>query len=69
MTASATNCAGGKYTAGSVVQVTAVPNTGFTFLNWSGAASGTSNPVSVTMDGNKSVTANLRGVTLLAPEG
>ena len=68
VTASTQNCAGG-YTAGTVVQVTAVPNTGFAFLNWSGAASGTSNPVSVTMDGNKSVTANLRGVTLLAPEG
>lgn len=65
MTATAPNCGGG-YTAGTVVQLTAVPNTGFSFLNWSGSASGTTNPVSITMNGNKSVTANLR-VTWLAP--
>ena len=62
------NCAGG-YTAGTVVQLTAVPNTGYVFSSWSGDASGTSNPVSVTMDGNKSVTANMRGDTPLSPSG
>ena len=62
------NCTGG-YTAGTVVQVSAVPNTGFVFTGWSGDASGTSNPVSVTMDGSKSVTADMRGETLLSPTG
>ena len=62
------NCTGG-YTAGTVVQVSAVPNTGFVFTGWSGDAGGTSNPVSVTMDGPKSVTANMRGETLLSPSG
>ena len=38
-------------------------------LSWSGAASGTNNPVSVTMDGNKTVTANMRGNTPLTPSG
>ena len=62
------NCTGG-YTDGTVVQLTAVPNTGYVFTGWSGDAGGTSNPVSVTMDGNKSVTANMRGETLLSPSG
>ena len=48
------SCTGG-YLDGTVVQLTAVPGTGYAFENWSGAASGTSNPVSVTMDGSKSV--------------
>jgi hypothetical protein len=62
------SCAGG-YTAGTVVQLTAVPGSGYAFTNWSGDASGTSNPVTVTMNGNRSVTANLRGNTPLSPTG
>src|SRR5690606_9905908 len=52
-----------------VVQVTSVPNTGYLFLNWSGDASGTLNPVTITMDGDKSVTANFRAVSanLISP--
>ncbi|MFZ5884574.1 MAG: choice-of-anchor Q domain-containing protein, partial [Chloroflexota bacterium] len=68
VTASAQNCAGG-YTAGSVVQVSVTPNIGYVFTGWSGDASGTATTVSVTMGGNKSVTANLRGNTLVAPSG
>jgi uncharacterized repeat protein (TIGR02543 family) len=64
----AQNCTGG-YLAGTVVQLTAAPATGFAFASWSGDASGTTNPVSVTMNANLNVTANLRGVFLLAPEG
>ncbi len=40
------------------MQLTASANSGYTFLNWTGDATGTANPVSVTMNGNKSVTAN-----------
>jgi uncharacterized repeat protein (TIGR02543 family) len=62
-------CAGG-YTAGSVLQLTAVPNTGYLFESWSGTANGTSNPVSVVMDGDKIITANFKAtVVLVAPEG
>ena len=64
-----TETCGGGYTAGSVVQLTAVPGTGYAFSSWSGNASGTNNPVSVAMDGNKSVTANMRGNTPLTPSG
>jgi uncharacterized repeat protein (TIGR02543 family) len=52
----APNC-GSQYTAGTVVTLTASANSGYTFGSWSGDASGSSNPVSVTMDGTKSVTA------------
>jgi uncharacterized repeat protein (TIGR02543 family) len=55
-----------KYNYGTAVQLTAVPNAGYVFANWSGDATGTTNPVSVTMNGNKSVTANF--IQLLAPE-
>ncbi|MGH7742670.1 MAG: InlB B-repeat-containing protein, partial [Candidatus Eiseniibacteriota bacterium] len=49
---------GPNYTPGSVVQVTAVPATGYHFDSWSGALAGSANPQSVTLDGNKTVTAN-----------
>jgi len=45
------------YTSGTTVSVTANPSSGYTFSSWSGAASGTSNPVSVVMTGNKTLTA------------
>lgn len=65
--APAPNCNNGtQYTQGSVVNLTAVPNEGFTFGSWSGAATGTASPVAVTMDAAKAVTANFasRCVTL-----
>ncbi len=46
------------YLYGDVVQLTATPADGWAFANWSDDATGTANPVSVTMNGNKSVTAN-----------
>ena len=42
---------------GSVVQLTAIPFGGWTFASWSGNLSGSTNPTTITMDGNKSVTA------------
>jgi len=49
---------GGSYSSGATATVTATAASGYTFTGWSGAASGTTNPISVTMDANKSVTAN-----------
>jgi hypothetical protein len=46
------------YASGSVAKLTATPATGFGFTSWGGDASGTTNPLSLTMDGNKNVTAN-----------
>jgi uncharacterized repeat protein (TIGR02543 family) len=47
-----------SYTAGQTVTLQATPNTGYTFSGWSGALTGTTNPATVVMDSNKSVTAN-----------
>jgi len=47
-----------SFAHGTVVSLTAVADTGYTFGNWSGSVTGTANPISITMDGNKSVTAN-----------
>ena len=46
------------YASGSVAKLTATPATGFGFTSWGGDASGTANPLSLTMDGNKNVTAS-----------
>ena len=49
---------GNIYNVGTVVQLTANANFGYHFVNWSGDVSGTANPTTITMNGNKSVTAN-----------
>ena len=51
-----TGCNG--YDDGTVVTLTAVADAGSTFTGWSGAVSGSSNPINVTMDAAKSVTAS-----------
>ncbi len=48
-----------QYIPGTTVNLTAQASGGYTFSNWSGDASGTTNPISITIDGDKSVTANL----------
>ncbi|MBI5021666.1 MAG: InlB B-repeat-containing protein [Ignavibacteriales bacterium] len=47
-----------SYDHGSVVQLEAQADLGYHFRDWSGDYVGTTNPVSVTMDGNKVITAN-----------
>ncbi len=56
------NPSGGTYTAGTVVVLTAQANSGYQFLNWTGDVTGTSNPTTVTMNANKSVTANFEQI-------
>jgi hypothetical protein len=51
------NCEGNKYTAATIVQLTADASTGYSFSTWSGDVTGNNNPVSVTLDKNKSVVA------------
>jgi len=50
--------AGGTYAAGSQVTLTATPASGYSFSNWGGDASGSQNPITITMDANYSITAN-----------
>ncbi|HET9235266.1 MAG TPA: LamG-like jellyroll fold domain-containing protein, partial [Candidatus Eisenbacteria bacterium] len=45
------------YDHGTVVTLTATPDTGWSFTGWSGDASGSANPLPVTMDAPKNVTA------------
>jgi uncharacterized repeat protein (TIGR02543 family) len=52
------NPPGGVYTTGTVVTVTATPNTGYVFSHWSGDLSGTNNPATLIMTGDKTVTAH-----------
>ncbi|UCF12932.1 MAG: hypothetical protein JSW06_01410, partial [Thermoplasmatales archaeon] len=52
------NPPGGIYPSGTVVTLTAVPAAGWTFSHWSGDLSGSSNPETITMNGNKVVTAH-----------
>ncbi|WP_345162583.1 InlB B-repeat-containing protein, partial [Pontibacter saemangeumensis] len=47
-----------SYAAGTEVTLTAAPAAGYVFSGWTGDASGTANPLKLTMDTNKSVTAN-----------
>jgi uncharacterized repeat protein (TIGR02543 family) len=46
------------YVYGDQVTLTAAANTGYTFSSWSGDASGTTNPVTLTINGNKTATVN-----------
>ncbi len=46
--------------SGTVFKVTAVPNTYAVFINWSGGASGSANPLSITVTGSKTILANFR---------
>ena len=50
-----------SYTMGQLVSLTAVPDAGQFFDNWSGSASGIANPLSVTMSTNKLITATFTG--------
>jgi uncharacterized repeat protein (TIGR02543 family) len=50
---------GGFYPLGTVVTVTAVPNVGNVFSNWGGDLSGSTNPTTITITANRSITANI----------
>ncbi|MFN8589699.1 MAG: SdrD B-like domain-containing protein [Candidatus Eisenbacteria bacterium] len=45
------------YTHGTAVQLTATPTPPFVFAGWSGDTTGTTNPVTIAMTGNKTITA------------
>jgi len=48
---------GGTYEAGTVVTVTATADAGYAFVAFTGASTSTTNPVQITMDGNKTIGA------------
>jgi len=51
-----------NYSGGASVTLTPTPNTGYVFTSWSGDATGTANPLTVTMNANKNITANFTAV-------
>ena len=51
------------YTHGTTVALTATPNAGYVFSSWSGDVTGSTNPLTVTMDANKNITANFTLIT------
>jgi len=52
----ALNPPGGSYLSNSVVTVTATPAAGWVFTSWSGSTNSSTNPLSLTMNGNISLT-------------
>jgi hypothetical protein len=60
------------YTAGTEVTITAKPETGYGFSSWSGSASEDINPLTITLDSDKTVTANFikqYSLTITASQG
>jgi uncharacterized repeat protein (TIGR02543 family) len=62
------------YAPNASVQLTATPSTGWRFVGWSGDASGSTNPTTVTMSSNRTVTAQFelvsgQGTTNLIQDG
>ena len=55
------NCSNGtQYAIGTTVKLTASPASGYVFGSWSGDATGVSNPTTLAITANKSVTANFQ---------
>lgn len=58
----ALNPAAPNYLANTTVKLTATPRPGFEFESWIGDASGSTNPINVEMNGNKTISANFKAV-------
>lgn len=52
-----------EYNHGESVELTANANEGYNFSGWSGDASGTTNPKTITIDSDKSITANFTAIS------
>jgi len=53
---------GGEYSPGAQVTLTASPASGYIFDYWSGSALGTTSTITITMDSDKSLTANFETI-------
>ncbi|MES2374341.1 MAG: ice-binding family protein [Bacteroidota bacterium] len=51
-----------SYDSGTTVVLTATANAGYTFTSWAGDATGSTNPLTVTMNSNKNIVANFTAV-------
>ena len=57
------NTSGGTYAQGILVNLIATPSPGYTFTGWSGNAIGSNTSLSITINGNTSITANFAVTT------
>jgi hypothetical protein len=59
-----TNPPPGNYThdTGTDISIRAIPNIGYKFTEWTGSVTSSSNPIAITMDSDKSMTANFREI-------
>lgn len=55
------------YTNGSTVVLTATAAAGYSFTSWSGDATGSANPLTLTMNANKNITANFTPLVAIGP--
>lgn len=56
-TAGGTTTGSGVYASGTSATIRAIPNSGYSFTGWSGDASGSTNPLTLTVNANKNITA------------
>jgi hypothetical protein len=56
-----------SYHYGSVVTLTATADPGWSFFGWGGDLSGSTNPIAITIDGNKTVTAVFKQYFVFLP--
>jgi uncharacterized repeat protein (TIGR02543 family) len=54
-----------SYVPGTTVTLKATPAFLYVFTGWSGSASGKTNPLTITMDGNKQIKANFKLLGIL----
>ena len=50
------------YNSGTIVELKAIPESGHSFLKWSGDLSGSTNPVQIAVDGPKTITAEFYNI-------
>ena len=51
------------YNSGSVVRLTAVPSSGWSFVEWSGGASGVENPIDIDINQPKNISATFEAIS------
>ena len=57
---------GGSYQSGSTITLTATADSGYAFSGWGGDAAGASNPLSLTVDGNLTISAGFAANNLFS---
>ena len=62
------NISGGEYTKGTSVTITATPDNGYVFSGWTGDLTSSDQSITITINSNKTITANFEQVTYSIPD-